>query len=112
MKCPHCSVGVHPDFHWTYVGKDEKGTWALQSMVCPACHLLIVALGCGEPAFTTVGHSPNTFSHLSQVREWRLVRPKGSMRPACPTEVQKDAPRIASDYAEACLVLADSPKAS
>ena len=40
------------------------------------------------------------------------MRPKGSVRPACPAEVQTDAPKIASDYAEACLVLADSPKAS
>src|SRR5439155_17670204 len=42
----------------------------------------------------------------------RLIRPKGASRPPCPPEVTAEAPNIAADYAEASLVLADSPKAS
>lgn len=38
-----------------------------------------------------------------------LVRPRGSSRPPCPVEVP---PEFAGDYAEACLVLPDSPKAA
>jgi hypothetical protein len=38
-----------------------------------------------------------------------IVRPKASTRPKCAKEVPK---AIAEDYNEACLVLADSPKAS
>jgi hypothetical protein len=42
--------------------------------------------------------------------EWeKLVWPKGTNRPPVPPEVPKE---IAEDYTEACLVLADSPKAS
>lgn len=38
-----------------------------------------------------------------------MVWPKGSLRPACPTEVPRN---FAEDYTEACLVIPDSPKAS
>jgi hypothetical protein len=38
-----------------------------------------------------------------------LVRPRAGARAPCPSEVPAD---IAEDYKEACLVLADSPKAS
>ena len=37
------------------------------------------------------------------------IRPKGASRPPCPTQVP---PAIAEDYQEACLIIADSPKAS
>lgn len=38
-----------------------------------------------------------------------MVHPKGSMRPPCPLEVPSE---FSGDYKEACLVLADSAKAS
>jgi len=38
-----------------------------------------------------------------------MVRPKGSNRPPVPPEVPPD---FTEDYAEACLILPDSPKAS
>jgi hypothetical protein len=41
--------------------------------------------------------------------QYVLVRPKGISRAPVPEEVPTD---IAQDYSEACLVLADSPKAS
>jgi len=41
-----------------------------------------------------------------------MVHPKTTSREPCPEDVKKDAPAIAADYEEACLVLADSPKAS
>ena len=44
------------------------------------------------------------------VLEERLIRPKGSARPLCPSEV--NLPHIGNDYAEACLVLAGSSKAA
>ena len=42
-------------------------------------------------------------------QQWSLVRPKASGRPPIPPEVPEE---FAEDYREACLVLADSPKAS
>ncbi|HYT41923.1 MAG TPA: DUF4145 domain-containing protein, partial [Methylomirabilota bacterium] len=38
-----------------------------------------------------------------------MVKPKGSSRPPCPTEVPIE---IAKDYTAACLILSDSPEAS
>lgn len=38
-----------------------------------------------------------------------MIRPKGSNRPPLPEEVP---PEYAEDYLEACLIIADSPKAS
>jgi hypothetical protein len=112
MKCPHCSQGIHADFSWLVVGTDKDGTWALRTMRCPECDRLIVILACGEPFFSAMEHTRESFSHLGAIRESRLVRPKGATRPPAPAEATADAPDIAADYAEACLVLADSPKAS
>src|SRR3989442_3238625 len=112
MKCPHCLVTVHNAFSWLYVGNDADGHWALMKMVCPACKRLVVFLSSGNPAFSNQPHTVESFTHLSYVTESRLVRPKGATRPPCPPEVTTDAPSIAADYTEACLVLPDSPKAS
>lgn len=38
-----------------------------------------------------------------------MVRPKGTSRPPCPPEVLQN---LATDYGEACIVLADSAKAA
>ena len=112
MKCPHCTVTVHTNFTWRYVGTDEAGTWAIQRMNCPASKRLVAILHCGIPFFSDVQHTEDTFTNLANVTVSRLVNPKGSTRPACPPEVRADTPDIAGDYGEACLVLADSPKAS
>ena len=48
-------------------------------------------------------------ARLNGVLRANQVWPKGTARPATPSEVP---PTIAEDYKEACLVLTDSPKAS
>ena len=50
-----------------------------------------------------------TFPGVMGSIKGRLVRPKSSTRPPCPTEVPK---QFASDYSEACIVLPDSAKAA
>ena len=112
MKCPHCLVTVHDAFSQVYVGSDTDGDWAVTRMLCPACKRLVLLLARGMAAYTGRAHTPETFSHLGAVTESRLIRPKGASRPPCPPEVTAEAPNIAADYAEASLVLADSPKAS
>src|SRR6266571_2015589 len=112
MKCPHCLVTVHGSFSHTFVGSDVDGDWAVVSMVCPACKRLVLLLARGTAVYNGRSHTPATFDHLGAITESRLVRPKGASRPPAPAEVTAGAPSVAADYAEACLVLADSPKAS
>lgn len=107
MKCPHCLVEIHARAYLLYLGKDEDGNWAIQRYLCPnpKCNKMIFYLVCGEAIFT----SRDEFSRFSSVSKQILVRPKASNRPPVPPEVPKE---FAEDYNEACLVLADSPKAS
>src|SRR6266511_3748147 len=104
MKCPHCLVEVLPSFVMEFVGQDRDGGWAVEYMKCPnpSCERLIVQLAEGEPISTSRGLK------LHLVRTRTLVRPRGANRPAPP-----EVPKVyADEYREACLVLADSPKAS
>jgi len=91
MKCPHCLVEIHPEKHDGHIGQDADGQWFFETLLCPNpnCKRLIIFL-------------------LNQGKSI-LVRPRGVSRAPVPPEVPKE---IAEDYTEACLVLADSPKAS
>jgi hypothetical protein len=80
------------------VGVDVDGIWTLTVDTCPACQRFVLHL----ERYEGEGES----RHL---KESILVRPKGSFRPSAPPEVPK---HIAEDYNEACLVIADSAKAS
>ena len=108
MKCPHCLVEFHPQVEWKYLGKDSKGNWLIERYVCPnpKCKRQILYLVQGTPEF--VKGTP-TIGSVQRWGEPLMVYPKGSNRPPVPPEVP---PEFGSDYREACLVLADSPKAS
>jgi hypothetical protein len=75
---------------------------------------MILTLVCGDPVWAA--SKPNAgiriLTGFANITERRLVRPRGTQRPPCPPEVTADEPDIADDYAEACLVLPDSAKAS
>jgi hypothetical protein len=66
---------------------------------------MILRLLNGPPLYDQYGR----FINIEKVSKDLLVRPKGSSRPPCPSEVPKE---FAEDYIEACLVISDSPKAS
>ncbi|WP_211309814.1 DUF4145 domain-containing protein [Mucilaginibacter yixingensis] len=87
--------------------KDVHGMWYIQSYKCPNNHCLknILYLVNGQYVYN---HSAQKFD-LSQPVSLRLIHPKGSMRPPVPIEVPT---HISVDYSEACIVLADSTKAS
>jgi len=104
MKCPHCRVEFHDDPRQLTLGMDADGGWILYFRTCPACRRFVVYLHNGQAVRTEHGGIQGLRNAVI-----RLVWPKGSMRPPCPVEVP---PQIAEDYREACLVLADSPKAS
>lgn len=81
------------------MGTDEDAGWAVATLLCPECKKFnIFLMRCQIQQGQVV-----------RVLESRAVRPKAASRPAPPSEVP---PEFADDYAEACLVLSDSPKAS
>jgi hypothetical protein len=91
MKCPHCTVEIHPNpqsFQMTYNGRIFG--WSYEIIPCPACKEWIIYVDPPEqPKF--------------------LINPRGANRGPVPTEVPEN---IAEDYVEACDVLPISAKAS
>jgi len=104
MKCPHCLVDFHDNPRDCHIGKDPDGEWGILIRSCPRCKRLVLQL-----IDATWGTNPHTGRHPIKVHETILIRPKVSNRTPVPPEVAQD---YAEDYKQACLVLADSPKAS
>lgn len=101
MKCPHCTIEIHPGFYYEWIksgnsiGK-EAGShvqWATETMECPACKKTIV----------------NLVKQVDGHKEGVLVYPKSAHRPKAPVDVPDE---LSIDFNEAYLVLWDSPKAS
>jgi hypothetical protein len=96
MKCPHCSIEFHDEWHADQIDEYGHTDWAIRSTICPKCRQVTIELGKFDPeAHGTV--------------DAKRVYPMGANRGPVPREVPKD---IAQDYTEACLVLSLSPKAS
>ncbi len=95
MRCPHCLKEIHSKKQDKDIRSDSEGTWFVFYEQCPACRELIIEL-----------------RYHSTSGEWGekfLVYPKAISR----APLSEDVPsKFADDYKEACLVLADSPKAS
>ena len=104
MKCPHCleSFFAHfkgqflqwPDTDWL---DDHDGYWHVRTTKCPSCNRAIICLELRNKSKSSVV--------LTEIQIW----PRGIARSPLPPEVLEE---FAADYKEACLVLADSPKAS
>ena len=105
MKCPHCLENFFDSPNNFILGQDAESFWLIERRHCPSCKKFILHLANGTAATTVQGQ----VTGLTYVAGMRLIRPKGSSRPPCPTEVPA---RLADDYNESCLVIADSPKAS
>ena len=104
MKCPHCLVEFH-DYPNTYdIGDDADGRWHIIKRECSSCKRIVLHLD-----KIKIFQIPNEKGWRSITESSILVRPKTSNRMPVPSEVPIN---FASDYNEACLVLADSPKAS
>ena len=94
MKCPHCLESFHEQMKHVDIGDINDRKWFIRHQACPACKRAIIFLN-------FVGND-RTYAN-------RLVEPKSISRGPVP----KDVPDLfANDYKEACLTLADSPKAS
>ena len=105
MKCPHCLVAFHDQPITTPLSKDIDGWWGIVSLDCPNCKRSIFKLAKGDLVVDDYNGTPR----LVNPRDEILIRPKASIRDPVPKQVPEE---FAEDYNEACLVLADSPKAS
>jgi hypothetical protein len=106
MKCPHCLTAFHDSWDMKPLVEDSEGGWVVLHAICPECKRIIVRLMKGPPI---VEQPSKRLLRISIAHEDVLVHPKGVSRSACPGQVPTS---IAEDYKEACLVSADSPKAS
>jgi len=98
MKCPHCLVGLPNQLDRQYIAGDKSGNWHIGYQICTECENIMIYID-----------EPHNFSgQVMQIS--RMVYPKGITRKPLPTEINGE--EIVEDYKEACLVLADSPKAS
>jgi len=112
MICPHCLVAFNPiDNHENLIGKDSEGYWYYYRVNCPECKNIIIYLILWKTGSNLKGTTIPLPSGLPPHAELKkiLVYPKNISRTPCPSEVD---PKYQEDYKEACLVLADSPKAS
>jgi len=103
MKCPHCLTAFHDNPESTPLGHDVSSGWLLVKQVCPECRKFILIL---DEFYGRTG--PETAPRYAGKRSF-LCYPRAISRTPLPPEVPE---AFASDYKEACLTLADSPKAS
>lgn len=106
MKCPHCLQAFHGTLRSTSLsyGPQESlrepgaGMWLVEFERCPACSRSIIFL-----RTYLIGHNPD------EKETNFMAYPRAVARTPLPPAVPG---RFGQDYREACLVLADSPKAS
>jgi hypothetical protein len=103
MKCPHCLVDFHDHVQSYQLDEDATSDWWLKKRECPSCKKFIFSLLESYNRFKT-GRENNYHNQ----REYYCY-PRAISR----TTLSSDVPELfAVDYREACLTLADSPKAS
>src|SRR5258708_3736219 len=104
QKCPHCQVVFNSRIQFFPFGRDIEGEWCIEKQICPSCRRFELFL-VNPPLFLGGNHPPYPLATVDR----RLVRPKAISRGEAPQELPD---KYKEDYLEACLVLADSPKAS
>lgn len=102
MICPHCGIAFHNE--WASVGissdSEERTSWTASVTTCPACKRETIRL------LQRKSPPGNAQAHL--LLDF-MAYPRSTQRKSTPPEIP-DA--IKEDYEEACMVLADSNKAS
>lgn len=119
MKCPYCLENFHVKWYYSIFPKSNI-TWlkegdnyfGIRFCYCPSssCNKLIIQIGkltrwCKDPQENPI----NNPSDNPGMYTWELLKPRTISRTSLPSEV---TPEFANDYIEACLIIADSPKAS
>ena len=108
MRCPHCLVTILAQPWNLSLGSDIDFDWAIRGFLCPSCSRNVFQLmkqpGPGMPTPRRGAFVSDPVNAVSY-----LIHPKATSRQPVPAEVPEE---FTADYKEACLVLADSPKAS
>ena len=108
MRCPHCLVTILAQPWNLSLGSDIDFDWSIMGFLCPSCSRYVFQLmkqpGPGMPSPPRGAFVPDPVNAVSY-----LIHPKATSRQPVPAEVPEE---FTADYREACLVLADSPKAS
>lgn len=107
MKCPHCTDSIHIRWEETDFGADNEHGYWIKSAVCPSCKRVILMLKYNSRG-EVLGGGGRTMGLPDTMREV-FLHPRGASRAPIHKSVPDD---LARDYQEACVVLADSPKAS
>ena len=110
MRCPHCLVTIFAQ-PWDFpLGVDREFKWSIRTFLCPSCSRYVIQL-VGQPTGPAIPWIPVPGTQppppLNAVSS--IIHPKATNRQPVPAEVPEE---FTADYREACLVLADSPKAS
>jgi Domain of unknown function (DUF4145) len=104
LKCPHCREVFNSPIQFIPFDRDIEGEWCIEKQVCASCGRSVLFL-VNPPHFYGNLTAPYPLATVDR----RLIRPKTTSRGDAP---QNLADKYKEDYLEACLVLADSPKAS
>lgn len=96
VRCPYCGEALQADLHTQRQIHDRAGVWEIHSGKCASCEKAVILL---------IAKKQDKSSPYVEIQAW----PKEVSRPPLPPEVVEP---YASDYYEACFVLADSPRAS
>ena len=103
MKCPHCLVDFFEENRPINLGEDATSCWVLNQRTCPTCMKFILSLNERYGRYRAGDRN-----HYRNTREF-LCYPRSFSRTPLSTDVPEE---FATDYREACITLADSPKAS
>ncbi len=106
MECPHCLTTIHAG--WQALGNPlgadpDHELVQMLWLMCPQCAGHVIA------ARFRRQYVANPEGGIGQREELEILWPRVTTRPPPPPEVPDP---FATDYREACLVIADSPKAS
>ena len=106
MRCPHCTVTIHPNWAYGSIHTDPEvdARWRWEMMECPACHNLIIKV-CLR--YYTGEAFPGDDGW--EIGKEVLVEPPSPKRVPVGASVPAD---FVADYEEALAVIPISPKAS
>ena len=108
MRCPHCLVTILAQPWNLSLGSDIDFNWSIMGFLCPSCSRDVFQLmKQPSPGMPSLPRGAVVSAPINAVSY--LIHPKATSRQPVPAEVPEE---FTADYREACLVLADSPKAS
>ena len=109
MRCPHCLVTIFAQPWDDYLGFDREFNWWIKIFRCPSCSRYVLQLVKQPTGPGVLMQQPHTQVPVPLDADSSLIHPKATSRQPVPAEVPEE---FTADYKEACLVLANSPKAS